>query len=224
MASHNQIYSILDALSAARSNIFQLTIYSLSTPQLYPHPALACEPDDIYKLLRCLTSIPQFSAMVSTWAESLVHQTYTAELTMLTDRKNGLQFSSQHTTAEELEHLELQNMADKMANICPRLFILVSKLLTADSSLQKRREEYWESKEQDMTARQTSVDDSSTQDPVDEEVDEMVGGDVRMGPESDDDKRCGARRRREALVMIVSSREQERKNVTDRGPAKCCSP
>ena len=89
-----------------------------------------------------------------------------------------------------MEGFRIEFIAEKMCSVCPMLWKLVPKLLTADDSLRKRKEGRWKRKELGKTPSKSSAVEFEEHSSADEDDPEPDG--------------CTARLWNEALLLIVS--------------------
>ncbi|KAG6848383.1 hypothetical protein H0H93_000710 [Arthromyces matolae] len=148
------------------------------------------------EILDILAKHPSTSKQLSKWAHAVTTRTYMSEIATLSRQENGLHYLASGITEEKLQSFEIENISEVMSKTAPGVWELFSRLLTADTQLQSRRE---------RRRRQG-------QEKVDSGGKESVISDVDMEPSHADERYWEFY---DEIVPIVEEDEDEPEDVHD---------
>ena len=166
---------------------------------------------EVEGILEYLIGHSKAGDIVSRWARVRTMATLGSEVANLVQRANGLHFTAKKTTAERLREFDIDVLASKMSTLAPNLWSLFGSLLTADPTINYKREwtrknvtapdNVWRTDDQDIDMLDVHEPDED-EDQYWKDVDESpLVGDEDDEPEDAEDQK---KQRSERIAMTVS--------------------
>ena len=186
----------------------ELVISLLQDPRLQNHAALDGLVTHTTEILTALAAHQSTSKSTLKWASDLMKARYAQSIRELTRKEHGWHFSALRASAKQLEDFRIEDMAEKMEQLAPELWEMLSAVLSADRRQTRIKAGLSDEQERDEDQVMGNVgkandaqfeDDQETNDsaPVD---------DVNIADTSNPNftrKTRTAAERREALATIV---------------------
>ncbi|KAF8997420.1 hypothetical protein BDQ17DRAFT_1329411 [Cyathus striatus] len=91
------------------------------------------------KIYTAFSEHPTTAKTITEWMCGRMKQMYTQEIVALTDQNAGFHFGAKNTTQEKLCNFSLADTARKMKQFAPALWDLLSDLLDANPTRQRKR-------------------------------------------------------------------------------------
>ena len=173
----------------------------LTNPAYQSHPALRDLVEDIPDILSLLLQHNATKDRAFSTVFVMAEEKYCNQIQQLSLRESGFHATATRLTEQQLKDFDLQLIMEQLAKKAPDVWRLVGRLLSADTSQNKRRVR---SRDEATSRAETGVDDGEIQDELlvsDEEDRQSVTDEGDDEPEDIEDQRM---EEKNVLINIVS--------------------
>ena len=112
----------------------------LTSTSLSAHPTATMVKHDVSRILNIFKAAPDTLNATSKWVFQVAEAGYQSQIKALTAKDGGFHFFTQNISEEQLRNFSIEDTSERMQNHAPDLWNLLGALLSADESLNRKRE------------------------------------------------------------------------------------